>query len=171
MAVVRWDPWGELASLQRDVQELFGRTSSERRAGGLIPPMDAYRTDDGLVVRFELPGLTEDQVEVNFQKGVLTVSGERPADADVQEGAWLRRERPVGSFSRSITLSDSVDASGITASFANGLLELRIPAAADQGTHRIPISGGASHQTVDVSEQPTSTNGRQSDARQESMAS
>lgn len=169
MPVVRWDPWGELASLQRDVQELFGRTSSERRTS-LIPPMDAFRADDGLVVRFELPGLTQDQVEVNFQKGVLTVSGERPADADVQEGAWVRRERPVGSFSRSITISDSVDAGAITASFANGLLELRIPASAEQGTHRIPITGGASEETVDVREQSGSANGRQSALQQESMA-
>jgi len=133
--------------------------------------MDAFRTEDGLVVRFELPGLTQDQVEVSFQKGVLSVSGERPADADVQEGAWLRRERPVGSFSRSITISDTVDASAITASFSNGVLELRIPAAADQGAHRIPISGGASEQTVDVREQSGSTNGRQAGAQQEAMAS
>ena len=151
MALARWDPWSELAALQRDVHELFGRTTpAGRRPAGLVPAMDAYDTDDSLVIRLELPGMSPEQVEVNFDHGVLTVSGERSTDTEVAEDRWLRRERALGTFSRSITLPDGVAAEQITANFDNGLLELRIPHAPQQRAQRIPVRAASQSQTVDV---------------------
>lgn len=158
MAVVRWDPWGELAALQRDVGELFQRTGPEtgRVAGGLVPPIDAFRTDEGLVVRLELPGMTGDDVDVSVDEGTLTISGERRLDDAVAEDQWVRRERPIGSFQRSFSLPEGTDASKIAAAFDNGLLELRIPHPPERRPHRIPVgsANGAERagETVDVQE-------------------
>lgn len=157
MAVIRWDPWAELAAVQRDVQELFGRTSppaSTARMSNLVPPMDVRRTDGGLEVTMELPGLSPDQVEVHYDRGVLTISGQRTtATEDAQEG-WLRRERAVGSFSRSLTISEGIDPSAIQASFDHGVLSLQIPSAPQEQPQRIPVSSGqagaGAGQTVEV---------------------
>ncbi len=151
MAVMRWDPWGELALLQRDVNSLLGRQSATARGNGLVPPMDAYRTDEGLVVTLELPGLRPDDVEVSVNEGMLTVAGERTVDANVAEDAWVRRERPVGRFERTFSLPEGTDASAVTASFDAGLLELHIPHPPQRRPHKVEISSGrASEQTVDV---------------------
>lgn len=143
MAVLRWDPWGELATLQRDVSELFNREAGVRRLGNLIPPIDAYRTDEGLVVLVELPGMGADQVDVSVQEGVLTLSGERPVPANVEDEAWVRRERAAGAFERSFTLPEGTQPDQIRASFDNGVLELKIPAAPEQRPHKVQIGVGA----------------------------
>lgn len=163
MAVVRWDPWGELAALQRDVGELFQRTGPETRrtAGGLVPPIDAFRTDEGLVVRVELPGMTGDDVEVSVDEGTLTISGERRLDDAVGEDQWLRRERPIGSFQRSFSLPEGTDAAKIAAAFDNGLLELRIPHPPERRPHRVQVGSAdgveRAGETVDVREAAASS--------------
>jgi HSP20 family protein len=166
MVISRWDPWGELAALQRDVQELFGRTSgtsagTTRRAGSLVPPMDAFRTEDGaLVIRLEVPGISPDDLDVSLNRGVLTISGQRKLDDEVSGDNWLRRERAVGSFSRSVSLSDTVDPSSITTSFEHGVLELRVPPAPEEQPTRIKIAGQDQAQAIDV-ESRSSTGGDQ----------
>ena len=148
MAVLRWDPWGELANLQRDVNELFGRsfgagTGAVTRGGSFVPPIDAFTTADALVVRMELPGMRPDDVDISVQDGVLTVSGERFADTDVKDDAWLRRERFVGQFERSFALPEGADPDAISAAFENGLLELRVPHPPGQQPRRVKSSAGS----------------------------
>ncbi len=157
MAVMRWDPWGELALLQRDVNALLGRPATGARnhnVQGLVPPMDAYRTDEGLVVRVELPGLRPENVEVSVNDGMLTIAGERTAEAGVADDAWVRRERPVGRFERSFSLPEGTDAAAVTAAFDHGVLELRIPHPPQRRPHKVEISPRrASEQTVEVDAQ------------------
>jgi HSP20 family protein len=162
MVISRWDPWGELASLQRDVQELFGRTSAPtgRRASGIVPPMDAFRADDGsLTIRLELPGMRPEDVEINYSRGVLTVAGQRSSEQEVSQDNWIRRERSVGTITRSISLSENIDPSSISANFENGVLELRIPPAPEERATRIPVSASGQSQTVDVGEAQQTTEG------------
>lgn len=140
MAVMRWDPWGEMALLQRDVNQLLGRPNG-RRTDNLIPPMDVIRTADGLTVRMELPGMRPDDVDVSVNEGMLTVSGERKLDADVAEDAWVVRERAVGRFERSFGLPKGTDAEAITASFDSGVLHLSIPAPPERRPHKVQIGG------------------------------
>ena len=142
MAVVRWDPWGELALLQRDMNALLGR-SGGRRADSLIPPMDAYRTSEGLTARIELPGMAPGDVDVSVNDGMLTVTGERKLDAGVADDAWVHRERPVGRFERSFSLPEGTDPTGIKASFDNGVLELHIPSAPERRPHKVQIDTGS----------------------------
>lgn len=155
MAVVRWDPWSELASLQRDVGELFQRTlpSGDRQGAALVPPIDAFRTDEGLVVRVELPGMSPDEVEVAVEDGTLTISGERRFDKEVAEEQWLRRERALGAFQRSFSLPEGTNAEQIGAAFDNGVLELHIPHPPERKPHRIQVAtGGQQPEAIDVSE-------------------
>lgn len=150
MAVVRWDPWGELALLQRDMNSLLGRAGA-RREQGLIPPMDAFRTSEGLTARIELPGMSPADVDVSVNDGTLTVSGERKLDAGIADDAWVHRERPVGRFERSFSLPDGTDPAQITAGFSNGVLELRIPAAPERRPHKVQIDAvPASDQQVEL---------------------
>ena len=150
MAVLRWDPWGEMALLQRDVNQLLGRTNG-RRAEFHVPPMDVFRTGEGLTVRMELPGMRPEDVEVSFNDGVLTVAGERKLDVDVAEDAWVVRERGVGRFERSFSVPKETDANAITASFDAGMLELNIPAPPERRPHKIEIAGDRNEQkAVDV---------------------
>ncbi len=153
MAVVRWDPWGELAAIQRDVAELLNRafpTAGTGIATSRIPPIDAYRTDDGLVVRVELPGIAPADVEVEVQDGQLTITGERHADEKVADDRWLRRERSYGRVERSFTLPEGTDPDSITATFEHGVLELRIPHPPERQARRIPITATGA-EPIDVS--------------------
>jgi HSP20 family protein len=163
MAVSRWDPWAELAAMQRDVQELFGRTSGPRRATAtLVPPMDAYRTEDATVLHLEVPGFAPDQIDISYHRGVLTISGERATASDVHDDAWIRRERTSGRFTRSVGVSPDIDPSKIAASFDNGVLEVRIPHAPAEQPTRIPVSGGetaSSNATVDVTASSSTAGG------------
>ncbi|MPZ71826.1 MAG: Hsp20 family protein [Nitriliruptorales bacterium] len=153
MAVMRWDPWNELALLQRDVNQLLGRPA--RRSDSLIPPMDVFRTPEGLTVRMELPGLRPGEVDISVNDGMLTISGERKLDAGVAEDAWLRRERPVGRFERGFGLPEGTDPAAVTADFEAGVLELHIPAPPERRPHKVQIGTGdeTASETVDVKEQ------------------
>lgn len=148
MATLRWDPWGEVAMLQRDVDRLLGRGAqpSGRTSGSLVPPMDAFREGDGFTVRVELPGMRPEDVDVTANDGVLTIAGERKLDAGISEESWIRRERAVGRFERSLSLPEGTDPSGIRASFDNGVLQLHVPHPPQRRPHRIEVKGDAQHE-------------------------
>lgn len=151
MAVLRWDPWGELAAIQRDVNQMMNRpTRGDWGGGNLVPAIDAYRTEEALVVLVELPGMQPGDVDIQVQEGVLTISGERRPASDVPEEAWLRRERAVGAFERSFTLPEGTDPDNIAASFQDGVLEIAIPHPPEQKPRRIQIDAGGGRDVVDV---------------------
>src|ERR671910_3839846 len=131
MALVRWDPIRELDSLQGDMNRLFDRFFEGRAPNGTarrwIPAMDLVETDDHLVLRGDLPGMTEDDIDIEIKDNVLTVSGERKSEHEEKGKGFHRVERSFGSFSRSLTLPQGVDTDEVAASFDNGVLEVKIP--------------------------------------------
>lgn len=136
--------------MQRDVNELFGRSGREdARARALVPAMDAWEAEDGTVLQLELPGLAPEQVDIEVVKGVLTISGERPKQ-EVGEGRWLCRERSTGSFSRTVALPEGAKPDAVSASFDHGVLEVRVPHAAEQRAHRVEIATGGDRGAVEV---------------------
>lgn len=152
MPGTRWDPWSEIALLQRDMNSLLGR-SGGRRTDALLPPMDVFRTAEGLTVRLELPGLGTDDVDVSVNDGMLTVSGERKLDVGVADDAWVHRERPVGRFERSFSLPKGTDPDAISAAFDAGVLELHIPAPPERRPHKIQVgSGSKKHDQVELNQ-------------------
>jgi len=124
-------------------------TNSVRR---WIPPMDLVETGTDFVLRADLPGISEDDVSVELENNVLTISGERKAEHEEQLEGYYRLERATGSFARSLTLPEGVKADAVQASFEQGVLEVRmIPKPEQSKPRRVRIGlGGAEPKTIDA---------------------
>jgi HSP20 family protein len=145
MALVRWDPAREVDSLQSEVNRLFdaffgGNEANRRR---WVPAMDLVETDEHLVLRADLPGLNRDDVNIEIKDGVLTISGERKSEHTERSEGFHRVERAFGSFSRSLSLPDGVDADKVRAEFENGVLQIKIPKPEETKPHRVAIGAGS----------------------------
>lgn len=125
MAIVRWDPWSEVARLRREFDGFFGE-----RSGGWAPAADVTRTDDGITMKVDLPGMTADDVTVELRDGQLAVMGERKQESEEKHEGIVARERIFGSFARTLALPAGVTADDVRATFANGELtvEVSLPA-------------------------------------------
>lgn len=116
--LMRTDPFRELDRL---AQQMLGATA---RPG--VMAMDAYRKDDSFVVQFDLPGITQDAIDLTVEQNVLTIKAERPGLGDNASEA-LVSERPSGTFTRQLFLGDTLDADQIHADYTAGVLTLTIP--------------------------------------------
>jgi HSP20 family protein len=146
-ALVRWDPGRELDSLQSDVSRVFDAFFGTKSGNGVatrrwVPAMDLVADDEHLVLRADLPGLSEEDVNVEVKDGVLTVSGERRAEEKTEEKGYHRIERSYGSFSRSLSIPEGIDPEQVSAEFDNGVLEVRIPKPEERKPHRVQIGKG-----------------------------
>lgn len=139
MAIVRWDPFGETMRMQRDMDRIFARLGERERGGegiAWMPKIDVKRSGDDVTVRAELPGLRPEDVDIELRDNVLTISGERTSEEQKDDEGWLIRETSYGSFERSLTIPDNVDPAAITATFMDGVLEVRVPRAFEQSKPR-----------------------------------
>ncbi|HEX3317914.1 MAG TPA: Hsp20/alpha crystallin family protein [Solirubrobacteraceae bacterium] len=163
MALIRWEPAREINSLQSEMNRLFNTfldtpAGAAGAAGGnggrrWIPAMDLVETPEHFVLRADLPGLTEGDVDIELEDNVLTVSGERKVEHESREEGYYRVERASGSFRRSLTLPEGVDAEAIEASFDKGVLEVRIPKPEERKPRKVAISvGGGEPKTIEGSE-------------------
>lgn len=136
MAIVRWDPFGEMTRMQRDMDRIFSRMGQGQGGGGgemaWMPKIDVKRAGDDVVVRAELPGMRPEDVDVELQDNILTISGERKQEEQRENEGWLIQESNYGSFERSLSIPEGVDAGAISANFDNGVLEVRVPQAFKQ---------------------------------------
>jgi HSP20 family protein len=151
MAIVRWEPFRELSTLQSEMNRLFNSVF-ESPSGGAgnggaarrwMPAMDIVETQDDFVLRADLPGMSEDDVKIEFEDGTLTISGERKAEHETKNEGYYRVERAYGAFSRSLTLPQGVNPEGVSASFDKGVLEVRVPKPEERKPRRIEIGTGA----------------------------
>jgi HSP20 family protein len=129
----------------REVDRLFDAFFGNDREQGRrwVPPVDLVEAEDHFVLKADLPGLAEQDVSIEVQDGLLTISGERRAEHESHERGWYRIERSFGSFNRSLTLPEGVDPDAIAASFDRGVLEVRIPKPEQRKPRRVEISAGA----------------------------
>jgi len=129
----------------RDVDRLFAAffATDRDQSRRWVPPVDLVEAEDHFVLKADLPGLTEQDVSIEVQDGTLTISGERGAEHESEERGWYRIERSFGSFSRSLTLPDGVNADGITARFENGVLEVSIPKPEERKPRRVEIKASS----------------------------
>jgi HSP20 family protein len=147
MTIVRWEPLRELNSLQSEMNRLFNTVfdtpsgSSGNVLRRWMPAMDLVESGDHFVLRADLPGMGEDDVNIEFEDGTLTVSGERKAEHEETNEGFHRVERSFGSFSRSLTLPQGIDPEAVTASFDRGVLEIRIPKPEQRKPRKIAIGG------------------------------
>jgi HSP20 family protein len=150
MALVRWNPMGDLMQMREEMDRLFNqftkRGDGEESAwirGVWAPSVDIYESEDAFVLKAELPGFTKDDVQIELHNNRLTVRGERKQETEAKEEQYHRRERAYGRFERSFMLPTMIDADKVTANFKNGVLELRLPKSEKAKPKRIAIQEGA----------------------------
>ena len=129
MALVRWDPARELASMEIDrLNHMFSNFYGEGFSRSWVPAVDIYETPQHeVMIKAELPEMKREEIGLTFENNVLTITGERKLDEQVTRDRFQRMERFYGSFSRSFTLPPTVDAAQISASYKDGILTVRIP--------------------------------------------
>jgi HSP20 family protein len=129
MAITRWDPFREVASLQNRVNALFrdfNDTESSTTTASFIPAVDVYEDDKKVVLKLEVPGIEEKDLDVSVENHTLTVRGERKFEKEEKETNFHRIERRYGSFFRAFTLPTTVDTENIAASYNAGVLKLEL---------------------------------------------
>ncbi len=148
MALIRWEPVRELNTIQTDMNRLFNTFFASPTAGNggslrrWIPAMDLVETENDFVLKADLPGLNEDDVRIEVEDNVLTISGERKSEREERKDGYYRVERASGSFRRSLTLPEGVDPESVQANFERGVLEVRIPKPEERKPHKVEISVG-----------------------------
>ncbi len=150
MTVSRWnDPFRELMTLQDRMNRIFddtltrsGRREDDAFAGTWTPPVDIVETKDRLVLKAELPGFAEEEIQLRFDEGILCLEGERKFEKESEDEKYHCVERSYGRFSRSFRLPANVDGERISASFHNGLLVIDLPKREEARPKRIRIQAG-----------------------------
>ena len=134
MAIVRWDPFRDLAGLQERMNRMFDESYRSSRGnedwglgGAWAPAVDIYEQDGNIVVKAELPGVDPKDVDVRVENNTLTLRGERKLDSEVKQDNYHRVERSYGTFTRSFTLPSVLDQEKIKAEYKDGVLKVIIP--------------------------------------------
>ena len=130
MAMVRWEPTRELASMEIDrLNRMFSNFYNEQFGrSGWVPAVDIYETEKHeIVLKAELPEMKREEIAITFENQVLTIRGERKFDETVSRESYQRIERSYGSFSRSFTIPSTIDAAAISASYKDGVLTVKLP--------------------------------------------
>jgi HSP20 family protein len=146
MLVRRTDPFRDLTVLRKQMDDLFNRSLTGLTNGeegesmsNWVPAMDVLETEDKVVLRAELPGMTQEDVHLTVENNVLTLSGEKNFSHEESEGHYRRIESRYGSFYRSFTLPSTVDQEKIDANFRNGVLEIVLPKAEKAKPKKIEV--------------------------------
>jgi HSP20 family protein len=143
MALVRWNPLGELASMEVDrLHNMFSSLYGEGLSRSWVPPVDIYETEEHeVVIKAELPDMKREDISITFENNVLTLKGDRKIEQEIARDRFQRMERFQGSFSRSFTLPATIDAANISASYKDGVLTVRLPQRAEAKPKQIAIAG------------------------------
>jgi HSP20 family protein len=133
MTVVRYEPWGFFNRFYREAANPVNSSVA------WLPSVDVREEEARYVVQVDLPGVEKKDIEITAEKGVLTIKGERKAEARKSDAGYERVERVAGTFLRRFTLPETAQADGITAKQTNGVLEVSIPKQAQQQPKRIEV--------------------------------
>jgi len=149
MAVVRWEPFRDLVSLQERMNRMFDESYRTRTTGtedewalggSWAPAVDIYEHEGNIVLTAELPGVDPKNVDVRVENNVLTLRGERRWSDEVKRESYHRVERSYGTFTRSFTLPNVVDTEKIKADFRDGMLKLVLPKREEAKPKQISIN-------------------------------
>jgi len=134
MAIVRWDPFRELQSMQDRMNRIFGDVYARRgdddvmARGDWMPLVDIYENDrHELLIKAEMPGMKREDIDIKVENNTLTIRGERRRESEVREEQYHRVERSYGSFSRSFSLPSTIDSEKVSAEYKDGVLTVLLP--------------------------------------------
>jgi len=145
-SLTRWNPVTRTPWLGRDPFVQFmdnffnGEASQEASNRNWAPAVDIRETEEAFLVHAELPGLSKDDIEITLENDILKLSGERRFEKDVEEKEYHRIERSYGTFTRAFSLPSRVDASGVSASFTDGVLTISVPKVEEAKPRKIDIA-------------------------------
>lgn len=134
--LMRSDPFRELDRLAQDMLTTVGT-----RLRPVMMPMDAYRTDDKVVVHFDLPGIDPESVDLTVERNVLTISGQRTWEPG-EEVEVMVAERPHGTFSRQLFLGEGLDTEHVEARYTDGVLTVTVPLVEQAKPRKVEITAG-----------------------------
>jgi HSP20 family protein len=142
----RYSPLREFRAMEERMERLFGdlfpRWAGPAEVAPWEPAIEVYENDKEFVLKAELPEISEKDVRVSLDGGVLTISGERKEEKEIKKDKYYRTERFYGTFTRSFTLPPSVDAEGIKATFRDGVMKLTMPKKETAKPKEIKIEAG-----------------------------
>lgn len=145
MTLARWNPARDLAALEIDrLNRMFDAVFSGEplTSSSWMPAVDIYETPEkDVVVKVEVPDMKREDIKVTFENNVLTIEGERKADAEVKQEHYHRVERRYGAFRRSFTMPASVDGSRVQAGYQDGVLKVTLPQRPEAKPRQIAIEG------------------------------
>jgi HSP20 family protein len=147
MVINRWDPFREVASLQNRVNSLFREMNegdSPLAAASFVPAVDIYEDTKKVVLKLEVPGIEEKDLDIRVENNTLTVKGERKFEKDEKEENFHRIERRYGSFYRAFTLPTTVDTEHVNANYNAGILKLELSKKPDAQPKQIKVNVGGS---------------------------
>jgi HSP20 family protein len=152
--ITRWEPFREFSTLQDRLNRLFQQSVSEGRDESLTtssfaPAVDVYEDDHQVTLKIEVPGIDEKDIDVRLENNTLTVHGERKLEKEEKEENYRRVERQYGSFTRSFTLPNTVDAEGVSAQYDKGVLKIKLAKKAEAKPKQIKISVGSEKKTLE----------------------
>ena len=146
MALVKWDPFRDVAELQNRINRMFddsfGPSRNQEDNMNMCawrPAVDIYETETGVILTVELPGVGKENVAVEVKDNILTLKGERRSKPEIKEENYYRQERCYGTFQRSFTLHHNIQPKLIKATFKDGMLEIEIPRPEDEQTKQISV--------------------------------
>ena len=145
MVITRWDPFREVVALQSRVNSLFrdlNEGEEQVAAASFVPAVDIYEDAKKIVLKLEVPGIEEKDLDIRVENHTLTVKGERKFEAEEKEQNFHRIERRYGSFFRAFTLPSTVDTESVQASYNAGVLKLELAKKAEAQPKRIKINVG-----------------------------
>ena len=145
MAINRWDPFRDVMTLQNRVNSLFREMNegdSPLTTASFVPAVDIYEDSRKVVLKLELPGIEEKDLDIRVENNTLTVKGERKFEKEEKEENFHRIERRYGSFYRAFTLPSTVDAEHVGATYTNGVLKLELNKKPEAQPKQIKINVG-----------------------------
>jgi HSP20 family protein len=148
--IVRFDPFEDLSRLQREVNRLFednGRPGGNRAAENVsqrtwTPAVDIYEDASKIVLRAELAGLSQDEIDIELTGDTLTIKGDRKFDENERREGYVRIERSYGPFQRAFTIGIPVDADAVKASYRDGILEIQLPKSEETRPKKVQVTTG-----------------------------
>ena len=138
--ITRIDPFRELASFFENFTEPTGK--DQLAAGNFVPPVDVYEDEQNLVLKLEVPGVNEGDINVSVENNTLTVQGERKFEKEEKEENFHRIERRYGSFLRTFRLPNTVDSEKVEASYDKGILKITLAKRAEAKPRQIKVGNG-----------------------------
>ena len=141
--ITRIDPFRELASFFENFTEPTGK--DQLTAGSFVPPVDVYEDEQNLVLKLEVPGVNEGDMNVSVENNTLSVQGERKFEKEEKEENFHRIERRYGSFLRTFRLPNTVDSEKVEASYEKGILKISLAKRAEAKPRQIKVGTGKRH--------------------------